>query len=50
MTTKNKGGRPKNAVITELEGRFGVSARRVRQLIAEFGLDRITDIEEAAAA
>lgn len=44
--TKNKGGRPKNAVITELEERFGVSARRVRQLITEFGLDNINDAEQ----
>jgi hypothetical protein len=46
MTTKNKGGRPKNAVVVELEERLGVSARRVRQLITEFGIDRITDIEQ----
>ena len=45
MTTKNKGGRPKNAVVAELEERFGVSGRRVRQIVAEFGLNNIDDIE-----
>jgi hypothetical protein len=42
MTTRKR-GRPRNKAIEELEERFDVSARRVRQLIAEFGLDKIED-------
>jgi hypothetical protein len=43
---KNKGGRPKNTKRAELEQAWGVSARRVQQVIKEMGIDNIADIEE----
>ncbi len=48
MTTprKNKGGRPKNEVNEKLTEELGVSPRRLQQLIAQYGVDKITDIKE----
>lgn len=44
--TKNKGGRPKNTANEERADDLGVSPRRLRQLIAQYGVDKITDLKE----
>jgi hypothetical protein len=46
MTTKNKGGRPRNAAKQQLAEDFDVSPRRIQQLIAQYGLDKISDVGE----
>jgi hypothetical protein len=43
---KGKGGRPKNAANQEHADDLGVSPRRLRQLIAQYGVDKITDLKE----
>jgi hypothetical protein len=47
-TTKNKGGRPRDAVKQQLAEDLDVLPRRLRQLVARYGLDKITDIKELA--
>jgi hypothetical protein len=47
-TTKNKGGRPRDAAKQQLADELDVSPRRLRQLVARYGLDKITDIKELA--
>ena len=44
--TKSKGGRPKNVANQESADDLGVSPRRLRQLIAQYGVDKITDLKE----
>jgi hypothetical protein len=41
---KRKRGRPVNKEIKALENSLGLTGRRVRQIIAEMGLDAITDM------
>jgi hypothetical protein len=45
-STKNKGGRPRNAVNDELADGMGISTRRLRQLISAYGLDNIDDAKQ----
>ena len=47
-TTKNKGGRPRDAAKQQLADDLAISPRRLLQLAARYGLDKITDVKELA--
>jgi hypothetical protein len=47
-TTKNKGGRPRDAAKQQLSDDLAISPRRLRQIVARYGLDRISDVKELA--